>query len=117
MGSQRIYTNIDATVELQRCYEKLWSVRLFVIYNNIENVISSRAYHRCWHERPTLAQQLKKNNVSFTVFERDLSNDSRSQSWALSLFREAYDLMKTLMPSELGPVEQTIHLLLLDLPP
>jgi 2-polyprenyl-6-methoxyphenol hydroxylase-like FAD-dependent oxidoreductase len=65
----------------------------------------------------TLAQQLKKQNISFTVFERDLDNASRSQGWALSLFGEAYDLMKTLMPSELGPVEQTSHLLPLQLPP
>lgn len=65
----------------------------------------------------TLAQQLKKHNISFTVFERDLDNDSRSQGWALSLFGEAYDLMHTLMPPELGPVEQTSHLLPLDLPP
>jgi 2-polyprenyl-6-methoxyphenol hydroxylase-like FAD-dependent oxidoreductase len=65
----------------------------------------------------TLAQQLKKQNVSFTVFERDVNNASRNQGWALSLFGEAYDLMKTLMPSELGPVEQTSHLLPLQLPP
>ncbi|TGO71047.1 hypothetical protein BELL_0626g00010 [Botrytis elliptica] len=65
----------------------------------------------------TLAQQLKKNNISFTVFERDVRNDSRGQGWALSLFGEAYDLMKTLMPSELGPVEQTSHLYPLDLQP
>ena len=65
----------------------------------------------------TLAQQLKKNNISFTVFERDLNNASRGQGWALSLFGEAFDLMKTLMPSELGPVEQTSHLLPLELQP
>ena len=65
----------------------------------------------------TLAQQLKKNNISFTVFERDLNIASRGQGWALSLFGEAFDLMKTLMPSELGPVEQTSHLLPLELQP
>ena len=65
----------------------------------------------------TLAQQLKKNNISFTVFERDLNNASRDQGWALSLFGEALDLMKTLMPSELGPVEQTNHLRPLELQP
>jgi 2-polyprenyl-6-methoxyphenol hydroxylase-like FAD-dependent oxidoreductase len=65
----------------------------------------------------TLAQQLKKNNISFTVFERDLNRDSRRQGWALSLFGEAFDLMKTMMPPELGPVEQTSHLLPLKLPP
>lgn len=64
----------------------------------------------------TLAQQLKKNNISFTIFERDVNDDSRSQGWALSLFGEALDLMKTLMPAELGPVEQTSHLLPLNLP-
>ena len=65
----------------------------------------------------TLAQQLRKNNVSFTVFERDFNNASRSQGWALSLFGEAYGLMKSLMPADLGPVEQTSHLLPLNLPP
>ncbi|KAM0177597.1 hypothetical protein ACHAPF_004182 [Botrytis cinerea] len=65
----------------------------------------------------TLAQQLKKNDISFTGFERDVKNDSRDQGWALSLFGEAYDVMKTLMPSESGPVEQTSHLYPLDLQP
>ena len=65
----------------------------------------------------TLAQQLKKNDISFTGFERDVKNDSRDQGWALSLFGEAYDVMKTLMPSESGPVEQTSHRYPLDLQP
>ncbi|KAJ4304889.1 hypothetical protein N0V90_000417 [Kalmusia sp. IMI 367209] len=65
----------------------------------------------------TLAQQLKKNNISFTVFDRDMNSNARSQGWALSVFGEAFDLIKTLMPSELGPVEQTNHLLPLKLPP
>ncbi|KAH8703678.1 putative monooxygenase [Talaromyces proteolyticus] len=65
----------------------------------------------------TLAQQLKKNNISFTVFERDLNDDSRGQGWALSLFGEALDLMRALMPSELGPVERTSALFPLELPP
>ena len=65
----------------------------------------------------TLAQHVKKYNISFPLFERDLNKVSRSQGWALSLFGEALDLRKTLMPSESGPVEQTSHLLPLELQP
>lgn len=64
-----------------------------------------------------LAQQLKKNGMSFTIYERDVHRNARGQGWALSLFGEAYDLMKSSMPSELGPVEQTSHLHPLNLPP
>jgi 2-polyprenyl-6-methoxyphenol hydroxylase-like FAD-dependent oxidoreductase len=65
----------------------------------------------------TLAQQLKIKNIPFTVFERDVHRGARGQGWALSLFGEAFDLMKERMPSEMGPVEQTSHLLPLKLPP
>jgi 2-polyprenyl-6-methoxyphenol hydroxylase-like FAD-dependent oxidoreductase len=65
----------------------------------------------------TLAQQLKKSNISISVFERDVDGDARGQGWALSLFGEALDLMKARMPSELGPVEHTSALYPLDLPP
>lgn len=64
----------------------------------------------------TLAHQLKKNDIPFTIFERDVDSDSRQQGWALSLFGKALHFMETLMPSELGPVEQTSHLGPLELP-
>jgi 2-polyprenyl-6-methoxyphenol hydroxylase-like FAD-dependent oxidoreductase len=64
----------------------------------------------------TLAHQLKKNNISFSIFERDLTNDARAQGWALSLFGSALTKLTASIPAELGPVDQTSHLLPLDLP-
>lgn len=64
----------------------------------------------------TLAQQLRKNNVSFSIFERDPTSDCRAQGWALSLFGSALADLTTSMPADLGPVEQASHLLPLDLP-
>lgn len=64
----------------------------------------------------TLAQQLKKNNISFSIFERDPTSDARAQGWALSLFGPALTDMEASMPMELGPVDKTSHLLPLDLP-
>lgn len=39
----------------------------------------------------TLAQCLRKNNLSFQVFERDSNDHSRTQGWALSL--HWYDIL------------------------
>lgn len=64
----------------------------------------------------TLAHQLRKNNISFSVFERDLTNDARTQGWALSLFGSTLSRLESSMPAELGPVDQTSHLLPLELP-
>ena len=64
----------------------------------------------------TLAHQLKKNNISFSIFERDPTSDARAQGWALSLFGTALADLEASMPEELGPVDQTSHLLPLDLP-
>lgn len=64
----------------------------------------------------TLAQQLRKNNISFTVVERDLTSDARSQGWALSLFGPALAGLVAEMPEDLGPVDQTSHLHPLNLP-
>lgn len=64
----------------------------------------------------TLAHQLRKNNISFSIFERDLTNDARAQGWALSLFGSALSGLESSMPDDLGPVDQTSHLVPLDLP-
>jgi 2-polyprenyl-6-methoxyphenol hydroxylase-like FAD-dependent oxidoreductase len=64
----------------------------------------------------TLAHQLQKENISFSIFDRDLNNVARAQGWALSLFGPALADLTASMPAELGPVEQTSHLLPLDLP-
>jgi 2-polyprenyl-6-methoxyphenol hydroxylase-like FAD-dependent oxidoreductase len=63
----------------------------------------------------TLAHQLKQSNISFSIFERDPTNDARNQGWALSLFGSALSGLEASMPAELGPVDQTSHLLPLDL--
>ncbi|ORY56607.1 uncharacterized protein BCR38DRAFT_414361 [Pseudomassariella vexata] len=65
----------------------------------------------------TLAHQLRKNNISFSIFERDPTTDSRTQGWALSLFGPALADLEASMPlGELGPVDKTSHLLPLGLP-
>lgn len=64
----------------------------------------------------TLAQQLRKHKISFTVFERDPTSDARGQGWALSLFGSALSTLVSEMPEDLGPIDQTSHLLPLELP-
>lgn len=64
----------------------------------------------------TLAYQLKQNNITFEIFERDPDSESRAQGWALSLFGQALSDLEATMPAELGPVDQTSHLLPLELP-
>jgi NADPH-dependent 2,4-dienoyl-CoA reductase/sulfur reductase-like enzyme len=64
----------------------------------------------------TLAHQLKTANISFSIFERDPTSDARTQGWALSLFGPALADLVESMPEEMGPVDQTSHLLPLDLP-
>lgn len=64
----------------------------------------------------TLAHQLKQNNITFEIFERDPDRNARAQGWALSLFGQALSDLEATMPAELGPIDQTSHLLPLDLP-
>ncbi|MCJ1379202.1 hypothetical protein MMC17_002302 [Xylographa soralifera] len=64
----------------------------------------------------TLAHQLKQNNITFEIFERDPDGNARAQGWALSLFGQAFSDLEATMPAELGPIDQTSHLLPLDLP-
>lgn len=111
-----IYTDIDASAESQKYCENF---DFPLTYEIISPEMSSPhvLIIGAGMSGLTLAQLLNKNNISFSIFERDPNSDSRGQGWALSLFGEAYDLMKTVMPSELGPVEQTSVLHPLDLSP
>ncbi|KAI1491817.1 putative monooxygenase [Biscogniauxia mediterranea] len=62
----------------------------------------------------TLAQILRKNGVSFEIFERDASAEARSQGWAIALHGPVLEDLQASMPADLGPVEQTNHLAPLD---
>ncbi|KAI5927667.1 putative monooxygenase [Camillea tinctor] len=62
----------------------------------------------------TLAQILRKNGVSFEVFERDASVDARTQGWAIALHGPVLEGLKASMPEDIGPIEQTNHLTPLD---
>lgn len=45
----------------------------------------------------TLAHQLKQNNITFEIFERDPDGDARAQGWALSLFGQALSDLEATM--------------------
>lgn len=62
----------------------------------------------------TLAQVLRKNNVSYEIFERDPDADARSQGWAIALHGPVLRDLKEYMPEDIGPIEQTNHLTPLD---
>lgn len=64
----------------------------------------------------TLAQILRKNGVSYEVFERQVSADARAQGWAIALHGPVLKDLKEYMPQDIGPIEQTNHLIPLDLP-
>ncbi|KAJ4411682.1 hypothetical protein N0V82_008957 [Gnomoniopsis sp. IMI 355080] len=64
----------------------------------------------------TLAQILRKNGVSYEVFERDVDADARAQGWAIALHGTVLRDLKEVMPEDIGPIEQTNHLIPLDLP-
>ncbi|KAJ8119727.1 hypothetical protein ONZ43_g3386 [Nemania bipapillata] len=61
-----------------------------------------------------LAQILRKEGVSFEIFERDVSESARSQGWAIALHGPLLAGLKESMPEDIGPIDQTNHLLPLD---
>jgi 2-polyprenyl-6-methoxyphenol hydroxylase-like FAD-dependent oxidoreductase len=64
----------------------------------------------------TLAQVLRKNGVSYEIFERDKSAEARAQGWAIALHGPVLADLKEHMPDDIGPIECTNHLTPLDLP-
>lgn len=64
----------------------------------------------------TLAQILRKNGVSYEIFERDESADARAQGWAIALHGPVLSDLKEHMPDDIGPIECTNHLTPLNLP-
>ncbi|KAI0593272.1 putative monooxygenase [Biscogniauxia sp. FL1348] len=62
----------------------------------------------------TLAQILRKNGVSFEIFERDKCAGARSQGWAIALHGPVLKELQASMPADMGPIEQTNHLTPLD---
>ncbi|KAI1633025.1 putative monooxygenase [Biscogniauxia mediterranea] len=62
----------------------------------------------------TLAQILRKNGVSFEIFERDKSAEARSQGWAIALHGPVLKDLQASMPADIGAIEQTNHLTPLD---
>lgn len=62
-----------------------------------------------------LAQILRKNGISYEIFERDTEVHARAQGWAIALHGPVLRDLRESMPQDIGPIEQTNHLLPLDL--
>lgn len=62
----------------------------------------------------TLAQILRKNGVSYEIFERDKSAEARAQGWAIALHGPVLADLQQHMPDDIGPIECTNHLAPLD---
>ncbi|KAJ7601691.1 putative monooxygenase [Mycena polygramma] len=62
----------------------------------------------------TLAQMLRKEGVSYEIFDRDASATARAQGWAIALHGPVLEDLRASMPSDIGPIEQTNHLTPLD---
>ncbi|KAI1293921.1 putative monooxygenase [Xylaria venustula] len=58
-----------------------------------------------------LAQILRKEGVSYEIFERDESIDARTQGWAIALHGPLLADLKASMPEDMGSIDQTNHLL------
>ncbi|KAL1862623.1 hypothetical protein Daus18300_008420 [Diaporthe australafricana] len=58
----------------------------------------------------TLAQTLRKNGVSYEIFERDKSAEARAQGWAIALHGPVLADLKEHMPDDIGPIECTNHI-------
>ncbi|KAI1426590.1 putative monooxygenase [Xylaria sp. FL1777] len=58
-----------------------------------------------------LAQILRKEGVSFEIFERDMSVDARTQGWAIALHGPILADLRASMPEDLGSIDQTNHLI------
>lgn len=63
-----------------------------------------------------LAQILRKNNISYEIFDRDADADARAQGWAIALHGSVLKDLKESLPEDIGPIEQTNHLDPLKLP-
>ncbi|KAM0543841.1 hypothetical protein ACHAPJ_012078 [Fusarium lateritium] len=64
----------------------------------------------------TLAQNLRKQGISYEVFERDESKDSRFQGWAIAMHTIVDDLVAS-MPDDLPDLKQAVdHIRPLNLP-
>ncbi|CEJ90168.1 hypothetical protein VHEMI05968 [[Torrubiella] hemipterigena] len=64
----------------------------------------------------SLAQMLRKHGISFTVFERDETPDSRFQGWAIALHSILGDLKASFPDDMPDMLRATSHLAPLDLP-
>lgn len=62
----------------------------------------------------TLAQILRKNRVSYEIFERDKSAEARAQGWAIALHGPVLADLQEHLPDDIGPIECTNHLTPLD---
>lgn len=62
----------------------------------------------------TLAQVLRKNGVSYEIFERDKSAEARAQGWAIALHGPVLADLQEHMPDDIGPIECTNHIAPLD---
>ncbi|KAI1131776.1 putative monooxygenase [Nemania abortiva] len=62
----------------------------------------------------TLAQMLRKEGISYEIFERDESESARAQGWAIALHGPLLADLRASMPEDIGPIDQTNHLIPLD---
>ncbi|KAI9690487.1 MAG: hypothetical protein M1822_009450 [Bathelium mastoideum] len=63
-----------------------------------------------------LAQCLRKQGISFQIFEKDEGLHTRFQGWAIALYTVLQDLKQS-VPDDLPPIATTSHFRPLDLPP